>query len=218
MTGIFHTRYGLIVNPKRTFAALSVGLLVSTAACGGDDVALLGLVRNDPLDVGHVTMTEERIDSDPRQFAFIAPPGELLVVFFGYTFCPDICPSSLSDLRAALKRIGTDAIRVNVAFVTIDPERDTVDRLDAFIGSYVTRYHTLRTLDGSELTRVKEAFLASSTVTTNDDGQPEVSHTATMYVVDDAGRVVDELPFGLGADGMENDLRILLSQAKRGSS
>jgi cytochrome oxidase Cu insertion factor (SCO1/SenC/PrrC family) len=65
---------------------------------------------------------------------------------------------------------------------------------------------------------VKDAFLASSSVTTNEDGQIEVSHTATTYVVDDTGRVVDEMPFGVGADGMENDLRILLSTAKGGNS
>jgi protein SCO1/2 len=163
-------------------------------------------------------MTEERVGADPRAFTFTAAPGELLVVFFGYTYCPDICPTSLADLRAALKRIGADATRVDVAFVTIDPERDTVERLDAFLASYVERYHALRTLDAAELALVKDAFLASSSVTTNDEGQVEVSHTATTYVVDSTGRVVDELPFGIGADGMENDLRILLSTTKRGNT
>lgn len=203
---------------KRAVAASVALALLSLSACGGDDGTLIGLVRDEPLEVGTVSMTEERIGADPQPFTFVAKPGELLVVFFGYTFCPDICPTSLADLRAALRRIGTDANLVDVAFVTIDPERDTIERLDAFLASYVDRYHALRTLDDAELARVKEAFLASSSVTTNDDGQIEVSHTATTFVVDEQGRVVDEMPFGIGADGMENDLRILLSTAKRGNS
>ena len=203
---------------QRAIAVLAASALLGVSACGSDESSLIGLVRDEPLDVANVTMTEERVGADPQPFTFVAAPGELLVVFFGYTFCPDICPTSLADLRAALRRIGTDANLVDVAFVTIDPERDTIDRLDAFLASYVDRYHALRTLDDAELARVKEAFLASSSVTTNDEGQIEVSHTATTFVVDDQGRVVDEMPFGIGADGMENDLRILLATAKRGNS
>ena len=203
---------------QRAIAVLAASALLGVSACGSDESSLIGLVRDEPLDVANVTMTEERVGADPQPFTFVAAPGELLVVFFGYTFCPDICPTSLADLRAALRRIGTDANLVNVAFVTIDPERDTIDRLDAFLASYVDRYHALRTLDDAELARVKEAFLASSSVTTNEEGQIEVSHTATTFVVDDQGRVVDEMPFGIGADGMENDLRILLATAKRGNS
>lgn len=206
------------MSPKRAVAVLAVGLLSIVSACGSDSAALVGLVRDKPLQVGATTMTEERAGQDPQPFTFVAAPGELLVVFFGYTYCPDICPTSLSDLRAALRRIGTDARLVDVAFVTIDPERDTIDRLDPFLASYVDRYHALRTLDEAELARVKDAFLASSSVTTGEDGQIEVSHTATTYVVDSEGRVVDEMPFGVGADGMENDLRILLSTAKRGTT
>ena len=206
------------MKTQRAIAALAASVLLGVSACGSDEGSLIGLVRDEPLEVATVTMTEERVGADPQPFTFVAAPGELLLVFFGYTFCPDICPTSLADLRAALRRIGTDANLVDVAFVTIDPERDTIDRLDAFLASYVDRYHALRTLDDAELARVKEAFLASSSVTTNDEGQIEVSHTATTYVVDDQGRVVDEMPFGIGADGMENDLRILLATAKRGNS
>lgn len=195
-----------------------VGLIATLTACGSDTGTLVGLVRDEPLEVGSVSMTEERLGLNPQPFTFAADPGELLVVFFGYTYCPDICPTSLADLRAALRRIGADAALVDVAFVTIDPERDTIERLDAFLASYVDRYHALRTLDAAELARVKDAFLASSSVTTNEDGQVEVSHTATTYVVDDAGRVVDEMPFGIGADGMENDLRILLATTKGGNT
>lgn len=206
------------MGPRRTLTAVAVALLATLTACGGDSGTLVGLVRDEPLQVGSVSMTEERVGLEPRQFTFVAAPGELLVVFFGYTYCPDICPTSLADLRAALRRIGTDASLVDVAFVTIDPERDTIDRLDAFLASYVDRYHALRTLDEAELTRVKDAFLASSSVTIDENGQVEVSHTATAYVVDDTGRVVDEMPFGIGADGMENDLRILLGTTKGGNT
>ncbi len=139
-----------------------------------------------------------------------AAKGELLILFFGYTNCPDLCPTTLADIRAAFARIGDDAEKVSVAFVTVDPERDTAQLLTNYVGSFVDRFHILRTTDFKELQVAKDAFLAASAIEKTSDGKVEVSHTATAYVIDDTGLVVDELPFGVGADGFENDLKILL--------
>lgn len=188
----------------------AVLLVVALASCGSSSASLIGLQRENPLDVSSATITEVARDGSTSSFQFRAKPGELLVVFFGYTYCPDVCPTSLAEMRNALKRLGTDADKVSVAFVTVDPERDTPERLHDFVGTYIPKYHVLRTTDWAMLERVKEAFLASSSVVTNEDGVVEVTHTGTSYVVDDRGIVLDEMPFGIGADGMTNDLRILV--------
>lgn len=180
------------------------------ASCGSSSTSLIGLQREDPLDVSTATITEVTRDGATSEFSFRARPDELLVVFFGYTYCPDVCPTSLAELRNAIRRLGTDGDKVSVAFVTVDPERDSAERLHDFVGTYIPRFHVLRTTDWAMLDRVKDAFLASSSVTTNEDGETEVTHTGTAYVVDENGIVVDELPFGIGADGMSNDLRILV--------
>ena len=184
-------------------------LVVALASCGSDSTSFIGLQREVPLDVSSATITEVARDGSTSPFQFRAEPGELLVVFFGYTYCPDVCPTSLAEMRNALKRLGTDANKVTVAFITVDPERDTPERLHDFVGTYISSYHVLRTTDQAMLEEVKNAFLASSSITTNEDGMVEVTHTGVSYVVDDQGIVVDEMPFGIGADGMTNDLRIL---------
>ena len=193
---------------RRAFGIFT--LVLALVSCGTSGSTLIGLQREDPLDVSRVTIPEVALDGSTSDFQFRAEPGGLLVVFFGYTFCPDVCPTSLAELRNALRKIGTDAANVRVAFVTIDPERDTPDRLHDFVGTFIERYHVLRTTDWAVLEDVKTAFLASSSVTTNESGQIEVTHTGTSYFVNEDGLVVDELPFGVGADGMENDLRILI--------
>ena len=185
-------------------------MVLVLASCGSGSQSLVGLQRENPLDVSRATIAEVAKDGTTREFSFRAEPDGLLVVFFGYTSCPDVCPTSLAELRNAIRRLGTDGEKVSVAFVTVDPERDTHQRLHDFVGTFISRYHVLRTSDLAMLDEVKDAFLASSSVTTNEDGVVEVTHTGTAYVVDENGVVVDELPFGVGADGMANDLRILV--------
>lgn len=187
-------------------AALSIAL----ASCGSSSASLIGVQRDDPLNVSGASITEVAKDGSTSEFSFRAKPGELLIVFFGYTYCPDVCPTSLAETGKALKRLGTKGDKVSVAFVTVDPERDTAERLHDFVGTYIRNFHILRTTDWAMLERTKDAFLASSSVTTAEDGTVEVTHTGTSYVVDENGIVLDEMPFGIGADGMTNDLRILV--------
>jgi protein SCO1/2 len=149
-------------------------------------------------------------------FTFKAQTDELLVVFFGYTMCPDICPTSLSDFRAALRRMGSDSDRIDLAFVTVDPERDTADKLIPFLSTYATRFHAIRTTDFSQLKSVQDKFLVKSSVTTDETGYVQVTHTGTAFVVNSSGQVVSELPFGIGSDGMENDFTVLLHNIENG--
>lgn len=183
------------------------------AACGGDAPRrLIGAQRTPPVLVGEVSLPDVTEAEPGTDFTFRAEPGALLVVYFGFTSCPDLCPTTLADLRTARKRIGTSADVVDLAFVTVDPERDSADILRAYVGSFTSKFHVLRTLDTGRLSAVEEAFLASSTVTKNPDGTVSVGHSASTYVVDSTGTVLVEWPFGIGAKGMENDLRILIDQ------
>jgi len=194
-------------------------LLVGVTSCGSDSSGTpdastyVGLQRDEPLQVGDASIPEETAGTEGR-FTFKAPAGELLMVYFGYTGCPDLCPTTLADFKMAKKRIGADADVVDLAFVTVDPERDTGDLLNNYLSSFVDEFHVLRTEDFDELKKVEDKFLAVSRVIKNDDGSIDVEHTASAYVVDDQGTVVLEWPFGIGSDGMEHDLRILLKDLK----
>jgi protein SCO1/2 len=202
---------------------LLTGALLIVAACGSDTSSrstastalgneVMGIQRDQPLDVSAVTLPEVAAGVPDQPFTMKADDGKLLFVYFGYTHCPDLCPTTLADLRKALAQLGTeDAAKVQVAFVTVDPDRDTADTLGPFLASFVSGAHALRTTDAAQLRSAEDAFLASSTVTTGSDGAVEVSHTAISYLVDSLGQVVDEMPFGTTPDAMANDIRLLLA-------
>lgn len=207
---------GLIVAALLTGALLLAGCGSDTSSRSTASTAMgtevLGIQRDQPLDVSAVTLPEVAAGAPDEPFTMKAADGKLLFVYFGYTHCPDLCPTTLADLRKALTQLDAeDAARVQVAFVTVDPDRDTAANLGPFLASFVTGAHALRTTDAAQLRSAEDAFLASSTVTTGSDGTVEVSHTAISYLVDSQGRVVDEMPFGTTPDAMANDIRLLLA-------
>lgn len=170
----------------------------------------MGFRRDDPLQVGNLSMPRAFEDGAELPFTFRADDGKLLVVYFGFTNCPDLCPTTLADLRSAFRRLPGSEDQVDVAMVTVDPERDVPEKLVPYLKSFLADPIALRTEDLTVLEKVEAGFLASSSITTEAGGRVNVSHTAGTYVVDSQGEVVLEWPFGIGADGMENDLRLLL--------
>lgn len=192
-------------------SALCAGTLL--AACGGDDPGeLQGIVRSEPLVVGGASVTEVTNGVDAAPFSFAADPGELLVVYFGYTNCPDLCPTTLAALRSAKKELGDDGELVDLAMVTVDPDRDTAEILNNYLGSFTERYHALVPSSDAELRAAEEAFLVTSDVIEKPDGSFQVDHSANAFVVDENGVVLVEWPFGHAKAGMVNDLGVLLDE------
>lgn len=200
-------------------AALGVALSLGLTSCGegssGDAAALEGITRDEPIEVGHVVVPEVDATGRESDFTFRADPDGLLFVYFGYTRCPDLCPTTFADFKAALARLGPEqAARVDAAFVTVDPERDTPEVVVGYLGHFVDGGHAIRITDPDLLATTEDAFGASSTITTDADGTVQVSHTAIAYVVDDRGAVVVEWPFGVSPTAMAHDLSILLDRPK----
>lgn len=194
-------------------AACGSGDDTSATTVAGEDTELSGITRPEPLDVGDVTVPDATTGGAGGDFAMKAAPGELLVAYFGYTSCPDICPTTLADLRTAFEQVGPAAADgVDVAMVTVDPERDTGRKLSNYLGSFFDRYHALREPDPDRLAEIEAPFGASSQVVHQDDGTVEVGHTAITYVVDDTGQVLVEWPFGTEPDAIAGDLEVLLER------
>lgn len=199
--------------------ALVAGL--AFAGCGGGSDAatsttesrtIEGIVRPDPLEVGDLSLPEVAKDGTETPFAFRADDGKLLFVTFGYTNCPDVCPTTLYDIKRARKELGTDGKDVQVAFASVDPDRDTPEIMSDYVRSFAADGHPLRTEDLEALASVQDRFGVTSSVVKNADGTTDVSHTARSFVVDDRGQVVVEWPFGTGPDAMASDLRLLFDQ------
>lgn len=193
-------------------ALTAVLFVAALGACGGsnNDSALIGYVPPSPKHVGNVSVPEWK-ESGSTDFHFRAAPGDVLVVYFGYTNCPDMCPTTMVAVRNAKNRIGAElAARVDLAMVTVDPERDLGANLDKYLGSFAERHHALVPADEDQLRAAKDAFQVTSTVTKDASGKVEVSHSASAYVVNPAGDVVVEWPFGMDAKSMAHDLERLL--------
>lgn len=144
-------------------------------------------------------------------FELKAKPHEVLIVYFGYTHCPDVCPTTMVAIKNAKKKIGALADRVDLAMITVDPERDTADILPKYLTSFSSRFHALIPASDAELRTAENAFGATSSVT-KVDGKVEVVHGGTAYIVDDRGTVIDQWPFGLDATSMSKDLTVLLNE------
>jgi protein SCO1/2 len=196
---------------RRLVTLVSV-LAVGLAACGGEDTTLRGATL-EPAPVVSALQAPEGVDGTP--FRFVADQGGLLAVYFGYTQCPDLCPTTMADVKAALRRLGTKAARVDVAMVTVDPARDTAAVLRTYLSHFfpAEQVHALRFEDPVAQKAVEAGFLATSTVTTTATGAVEVSHTAMTSIVDDQGRIAVQWPFGTSAETMAHDLNVLLNRA-----
>jgi protein SCO1 len=137
--------------------------------------------------------------------------GKAVVMFFGYTHCPDVCPTTLSDVAQALKLLGKDANKVQVLFVTVDPARDT----QALLASYVPAFNPeFLGLYGDEATTAKVAKDFRIFYQKHQGKNAErydVDHTAGTYVFDQSGKLRLFMSYGQGAEIIANDLRVLLA-------
>jgi protein SCO1 len=138
--------------------------------------------------------------------------GKVVVVFFGYTHCPDVCPTTLSEMAAVAQKLGPEAQKLQVLFVTLDPERDTPQLLAQFVPAFNPDF--LGLYGGKEATaRVAKEFRVFYQ---KNPGQTADSytldHSAGSYVYDTAGRLRLFLNYGSGAELILHDIKLLLSE------
>ena len=199
------------MRPRVLGALLSVlvGCLLATA-CGAEAPRELAGSRRMPFpEVGGHALPDVTAAGAPM--ALRADADGLLLVYFGYTSCPDVCPTTLSDVRTALGDIGDDrASHVDLAMITVDPERDTDEVMAGYVDAFVTGGRALRTTDDVELRAAADDFGVVYEVTTNDQGEVEVVHSGSLFGVDDAGRLLVTWPFGTPAADLAGDLELLL--------
>ncbi len=204
---------------SRFFVTPIVVAALAFASCGGSDDdpgsgsgsgALTGAVIDPAPQVDMVSLPS--LSDGGGDVEFHAESGEVQVVYFGFTNCPDVCPTTLADLTIALRKLEpAEAERVEVVMVTVDPDRD-LDVLDTYVTSFIDDAIAAGTLDVDRTIAAGAPFGASWEVRTLDSGLVEVDHTPFLYVVDDAGRLVLTWQFGATSDDMSNDLSALLDR------
>ena len=137
--------------------------------------------------------------------------GQVVLLYFGYTGCPDVCPTTLSELAEVKKQLGPAGQRLQVAFVTVDPERDTAQRLhvyvQAFDRSFVGLTGTKATL--AAVWKAYGVYVQSHRVPGSKTGYL-VDHSATTFVIDPEGRLRLAISFQTPVDDIRHDLQLLL--------
>lgn len=211
------------VRVRSTFAvttSIVAVLLVAGLAAGcssdattskepGADRKLSGVINDPLLDVSTQSLPEA-LTGTP--FPFVAKSGHLLLVYFGYTDCPDVCPTTLFDLKAALKKTSAATNKkIDVAMATVDPRRDKPELITGYVQGFFPAATALRTDDDAVLRAVTTAFGATYQANYYVSGGVDVIHSAYLYAVDDKGLVVLAWPFGSASKDIALDLEQLLA-------
>jgi len=199
--------------------------LIVWIGAAGAALAAAGLVGCDKLGVSapSTSQTFKGVDITGANYKFALPDqngqtrtsddfkGKVTAVFFGYTQCPDVCPTAMAELAQVKKALGKDGDRLQGVFITVDPERDTPDLLKSYVGNFDPGFIALRgTLDQTTATAKDfKVFFAKSPGKTPDSYT--VDHTAGMYLFDTKGQVRLFERYGGGVDVLNADVKALLA-------
>ncbi|HEX4180821.1 MAG TPA: SCO family protein [Caulobacteraceae bacterium] len=138
--------------------------------------------------------------------------GKPTVMFFGFTYCPDVCPTTLADMSAWLKALGPDADKLNVVYVTIDPERDTAQRLKSYLTAFDPR---IRGLTGTPQAIAEAAhdYNVYYQKVALQGGEYTMDHSTLIYLMDAKGHMAELIQYGTPRDQVVASLRKLVHSA-----
>jgi len=138
--------------------------------------------------------------------------GKPMLVFFGFTHCPDVCPTTLLELTNLIKELGPDAGRLNVLFITVDPERDTPQQLSLYLSSFDPRITGLSGSPAAVAAVMKEYRAIARKVPLTDGGYT-MDHTATIYMMNAAGQLAGMMSYQDTQAAMRAKLKRLLDSS-----
>lgn len=186
--------------------AMTAALLAGAAALAGIAIVLWprgGEVAISPSAVGGpFSLT----DQNGRRVTEADFRGKPVLVFFGFTNCPDICPTALFEMSEVLRRLGSDAEKVNAIFISVDPERDTPEKLKDYLQSFHDRISAL-TGSQADIDAVTKAYKAYAKRVPLEGGNYTMDHSAIVYLMDKNGRFVAPFNLKRPADEAAADLR-----------
>lgn len=205
----FHFR----MKPRRRLAALAGCVLLALCAC----LALAGCQRSEPLPFRLTRITGHMPDLDFRLVDDQGKPvtgadyrGKVVLLYFGYTHCPDVCPLTLAHLHVVMQRLGKLADNARILFVSVDPARDTPEVLHAYVNAFDPRAVGLTGKPADLEALSKRYRSAFSREPDPGDGNYEVSHSSAIYVFDTQGRARLLKTPASAQDDLVHDLHLLL--------
>jgi protein SCO1 len=196
---------------RRLAAAAAAVLLLGPAACD----KLLSPPKT-PFTTIDVTGTELggslRLEDAEGQARTLADfRGKVVVVSFGYTHCPDVCPTTLADQAKAMKLLGAESSRVQVLFVTVDPKRDTAELLRQYVPAFDPSFIGLRGDDAATEQATKAFHVYAKARPGASPESYTVDHSSQSFVLDPQGRLRLVVPYGTAPSAIASDLRLLMN-------
>lgn len=183
-------------------------------------LSLSGCSRQDPkfhattvasADFARLSVLGALVDATGRRPVSADFSGKAVVVFFGYAQCPDICPTTLATFKGVMERLGADADRVQILFVTLDPERDTPDVIGPYVGWFDPRFRALRGDAQSTQSVAREFRVQFSKSASGSAAGYSIDHSATAYAFDPQGNLRLLFRYGDSAENIAADLKALLA-------
>jgi protein SCO1 len=138
--------------------------------------------------------------------------GKVTVVFFGFTQCPDVCPTTMLELAEVKKALGADGARVQGIFISVDPERDTPAVLKAYVQNFSPDFVALRGTLAETQATAKSFKVFFAKVPGKSESSYSIDHTAGSYIFDAKGQVRLFTRYGGGAEALKHDVQLLLTQ------
>jgi protein SCO1/2 len=194
-----------VLRIVRYVAFALIGVLVLVWAA----VGLGWFAREEVPEHGLPTIAKFQLtDQDGQSVDERAVLGKPALVFFGFTYCPDVCPTTLAAMTALLGRLGSDGDRLGVFFVTVDPERDTSAEVKKYLSSFDRRIRGLTGTHDQIRTLAKPLGVFFAKVKSGDSYT--MDHTASVFLLDTQGRFRGTIAYGEDAGVAEDKVRALL--------
>ncbi len=198
-----HPRSGLVRG--LIALVLAVGLSAGLTGCG-DPVETF---KGSEISGTHLGQGFQLTSADGKPYTLASFAGKAVLVFFGYTQCPDVCPTTLAELSQVMKLLGDKADRLQVVMITVDPERDTPEILKGYATSFDPRFLGLSGTP-EQIKQAASSFKAYYAKNSPVNGTYSMDHTASFYLIDPKGESRVLLNNNAGAEAIAHDVRLVL--------
>jgi len=201
------SRNKLTVIAAALVAVVAASVLIWYVAVRSESYAFTGGTYSPPAAAYPLDL----IDQDGQAFSLDTFKGDVVLLYFGYTFCPSFCPTTMADMQKVKTALGDDADRVAVVMVTVDPERDTPERLKQWMGFFDPSFIGLSGTE-EQLTSIKRAYGVTAIKGTPEPGQDYylVDHSTLLYGIDPDGNLRLSWAYGTSPEAITEDVRHLL--------
>jgi len=186
-----------------------VGLAVVMVLAFQKPYVMHGSLIDPPMPAPPISLA----DTNGQTFDLSQESGKIVLVFFGYTSCTDVCPATLAELRQVEEGLGKQASQVQVVFVTVDPQRDTITQLKTYLSNFSPDFIGLSgTMD--QLQTVWKAYGVYVQVQPNPQNPDnyDVSHSSFIYVINQKSQLMMTFPFDTNVNDIIQDLKYLLKE------